>query len=112
MVKQTHSRTRQENENASSTRTDTQASHRPSERAAELLNKNADLFEGLGCLHNRKYDIKTDPNVPPVQSPPRQIPYKIRDKVKLELERMIQLDVIEPVTEPTEWISQITRMVK
>ena len=86
--------------------------HKPSDRAIKLLKDNEDLFQGLGCLQNRVYDIDIDPTVKPVQSPPRQIPHKIRDQVKAELDRMVSIDVIEPVTEPTEWISAITTVIK
>jgi hypothetical protein len=86
--------------------------HKPSKRALELLEKNQDLFEGLGCLKGREYDIAIDPSVAPVQLPPRQIPHKIQDRVKEELERMTNLGVIEPITEATEWVSQITTVMK
>jgi hypothetical protein len=84
----------------------------PSKRSVDLPKKNQDLFEGLGCVHGREYDIAIDPNVQPVQLPLRQIPHKIHDKVKTELERMTNLGEIEPVTEPTEWVSQITTVTK
>ena len=86
--------------------------HKASKHAEELIVNNKDLFEGLGCLNKREYDIQVDPTVCPIQLPPRQIPHKIRDKVKAELERMVGIDVIEPVTEPTEWVSQITTVIK
>jgi hypothetical protein len=66
------------------------------------------LFEGLGCLKNREYDIEIDPSSPSVQLPPRQILHKIQDRVKDELDRMTTLGVIEPITEATDWVSQIT----
>ena len=37
----------------------------------------------------------------------RKVPIALKAEVKEELNRMIRLDVIEPVTEPTDWVSQI-----
>ena len=34
------------------------------------------------------------------------------DKLKLELERMRRLDVIEPVNEPTEWVNTLITVEK
>ncbi|KAK3744145.1 hypothetical protein QZH41_017956 [Actinostola sp. cb2023] len=47
----------------------------------------------------------TNPTVPPVIHPPRKVPFALRDKFEMELKRMEQLDVIEKVTEPTEWVN-------
>eukprot|EP00057_Strongylocentrotus_purpuratus_P021908 XP_011676382.1 PREDICTED: uncharacterized protein K02A2.6-like isoform X1 [Strongylocentrotus purpuratus] len=67
-----------------------------------------DLFAGLGRLRNHEYDITLRNDVNPVKCPPRTIPHKIRDKVKAEIERMEEIGVIERVTEPTDWVSQMT----
>ena len=80
--------------------------------AKAQMDTNKNLFEGLGCLRGREYDIEIDPEVKPVQLPPRQVPYKIKDKVKEKLNRVVDLRVIEPVHEPTEWVSQITTVLK
>ena len=84
----------------------------PSATAMKLVHENQDLFEGLGCLKNREYNIEIDPSVPPVQLPPRQVPYKIADQTKAELDRMMKLGVIEPVHEPTPWVNQMTTVLK
>eukprot|EP00057_Strongylocentrotus_purpuratus_P020155 XP_011674629.1 PREDICTED: uncharacterized protein LOC105443305 [Strongylocentrotus purpuratus] len=67
-----------------------------------------DLFAGLGRLRNHEYDITLRNDVNPVKCPPRTIPHKIRDKVRAEIERMEEIGVIERVTEPTDWVSQMT----
>lgn len=42
----------------------------------------------------------------------RRVPIPLQDKVKRELERMKELDVIEEVTEPTEWVSPMVPVIK
>lgn len=53
------------------------------------------------------YSMKVDLNVTPVVSPPHRIPAVIQKKVKQEVQRMQALGVIEPVDEPTEWVSNM-----
>ena len=72
----------------------------------------SNVFEGLGCLSGREYEIRINPSVVPVQLPPRQVPFKIRELVKAELQRMENMGVISKVTEPTEWISQMVVVAK
>lgn len=67
-----------------------------------LLHEYSDVFEGLGLLKKHEYDIQIDPTVLPVQKPPRNIPYKLRDAVKQELDRMERMGVHVKETEPTE----------
>ena len=70
-----------------------------------------DLFEGLGCLPGEhKIKLKTD--AVPVIHPPRKVPVALQKQVKIELERMENLKVIQPVTEATEWVSSMVTVVK
>ncbi|KAJ8018323.1 hypothetical protein HOLleu_43749 [Holothuria leucospilota] len=65
-----------------------------------------DVFTGLGCVKDVIHDIIVDSDVPPVVHPPRKIPVALRAKVKEELKRMEELDVIEKVTSPTQWVNR------
>lgn len=42
----------------------------------------------------------------------RRIPIPLQEKVRKELERMKELDVIEEITEPTEWVSPMVPVIK
>ncbi|XDV53655.1 hypothetical protein PO909_022102 [Leuciscus waleckii] len=67
----------------------------------------ADLFKDeLGKLPVT-YSMKIDPDVQPVVRPTRRIPVAMQDRVIAELERMADLGVITPVSEPTEWVSSM-----
>ncbi|KAJ8886603.1 hypothetical protein PR048_012815, partial [Dryococelus australis] len=64
-----------------------------------------EVFDGIGCLKGFAYDIDLidQPNLHIY--PPRRVPYSIRDKVKEELDSMVQNGIIEPITEPTPAVS-------
>ena len=72
----------------------------------DFLNAYLDCFGKIGCLPGTHH-IVTDPIVKPVIHPPRTVPYALLDKFKKELDEMVSLQVIEPVTEPTDWVSSI-----
>lgn len=64
-----------------------------------------DIFKGLGCVKNFVYDIDLIENPKFEICPPRRVPYKIRDEVKRELDRMTEMSVIEPIAEVTPSVS-------
>ena len=55
---------------------------------------------------NFKARICVDPDTPPRFNPARSVPFALRDKVDMELERLQKEGTIEPV-EFTEWASPI-----
>ena len=67
-----------------------------------------DVFGEIGCLPDEYY-IEINENANPVIHPPRRVPYALMNKLKSELDRMKQLDIIEEVDEPTEWVSSLVR---
>ena len=70
------------------------------------IGQNSDLFEGLGCLPG-EHKITVDKSVTPVITPCRKIPFALHDKLRDELKRMEDMDVICKETEHTEWVSPI-----
>ena len=64
-----------------------------------------EVFKGLGCLKNFVYviDLIDTPSFKII--PARRIPYATRDAVKTELDRMVNLEVIKPISEPTPAVS-------
>ena len=61
----------------------------------------------LGCL-NGHVTLRTDDATRPVKCPPRRVPIAMQTKLRYELDGLVDLKVITPVTEPTEWCSQIS----
>lgn len=71
-----------------------------------IVRRYADLFTGVGLLDGDVH-LEVDPSVPPVKMPPRRLPIPIKQTVKDELDAMCRDGIIEPVTEPSAWISAL-----
>ncbi|XP_030039191.2 uncharacterized protein K02A2.6 [Manduca sexta] len=76
-----------------------------------LLNTYSDTFEGLGCLPHKAH-LHIDTSITPKICPVRRIPYALHSKLKVELDRMEHLQVIEKVSKPTEWVNAIVPIEK
>ena len=62
------------------------------------------LFKGLGKLDGPDYVIKLKPDAKPhALCTPRRVPVPLLSKVREELSRMEQMEIISKVDEPTEW---------
>ena len=72
---------------------------------ADVFDKCLGSLPGVVCL-------KTKDNVQPVVMPHRPTPISICPKLKEELDRLKQLDVISRVEEPTPWVSQVVTVHK
>ena len=59
------------------------------------------------------YDAVLSDNAQPyVETAPRRIPIPLAPKVKPQLDRMVELGVIRPVKEPTDWCAGIVVVPK
>ena len=72
----------------------------------DITEEYADSFKGLGCLPG-EFKIKLDPSVPPVVHGPRKVPVELRDRVRVELQRMENDGVIKKQEEPTDWVNSM-----
>ncbi len=61
----------------------------------------SDCLGEIGCLL-RVHHIEIRDDVKPVISPVRKIPCALKPKLKKELQRMVDLEIIEPVEKPTD----------
>ena len=59
-----------------------------------------------------KYSIKIDTTGPPVQHARCKVPIHYKKETEKKLLEMEQLQIIAPVTTPTEWVSFITYPTK
>ena len=72
----------------------------------------ANLFSGLGTMPGI-FSIKLKRETEPLRLyAPRSIAAGLREKAKVELDRMLTMGVIEPVEEPTQWCSGLTIVPK
>lgn len=70
------------------------------------------VFDGVGKLTDFQQTISVDPAIPPVAQPPRRIPFHVRKQVSAKLEELERLDIIEPVSGPTPWVSPLVVVPK
>ncbi|XP_036347774.1 uncharacterized protein K02A2.6-like [Rhagoletis pomonella] len=75
----------------------------------QVVSKNS---QTLGCCKDFKYDIDFIENPKFKIIPARRIPYSLRDDVKKELNNMVKLKVIEPISEPTPSVSPMVIVKK
>ncbi|XP_060594467.1 uncharacterized protein LOC132748833 [Ruditapes philippinarum] len=73
----------------------------------ELCKKYQSVFTGMGEMKGTKVKLYIDSNVQPVTKPHRRIPFHLRKQVEKELQRLEDLDIIEKVEGPTDWVSPI-----
>ncbi|XP_062576025.1 uncharacterized protein K02A2.6-like [Saccostrea cucullata] len=78
---------------------------------SHVLSQYSDVFHGIG-LFAGECTFQVDPNVRPVVNPPRKVPVALRDKLKVELDRMESAQIITKVTEPTEWVNSLVVTTK
>lgn len=71
-----------------------------------IIHKYAGVFQGFGALPFT-YSIKLREDAQPVIHAPRRVPVALRDRLKAELDRMVNLGVIKRVEEPTDWVNSM-----
>lgn len=79
-------------------------------RKEEFVEKNRDVFTGLGEIGTYKLKLRQDAE--PVSKPIRRVPEKIKDRLKETLDRYETLGVLERVECPTAWCNNIVIVEK
>ena len=70
------------------------------------------IFWGeLGILPGYHH-ITMDPNIRPIINLLLKVPFALKQRLKQELQRMTQLDILVPVNEPTDWVSSLVAVEK
>ena len=77
-----------------------------------MISKYPSLFKGIGKLHDYKLNLHIDHNVKPIAQPVRRIPFGLREKVDDKLDELLENDIIEKVSGPTEWVSPLVVVPK
>ncbi|XP_033118512.1 uncharacterized protein K02A2.6-like [Anneissia japonica] len=72
-----------------------------------IHSKKYPIFDGIGKFKGVEVKLHVDPTVKPTQQRHRRIPFHIRKDVDKELNRLMDLDIIENVEGPTPWVSPI-----
>jgi transposase InsO family protein len=72
-----------------------------------------ELFTGLGCMSGSPYKIRlSDSAKPHAIYTPRRVPLALLPQLKAELDKLLRLDVIRKVDEPTAWCAGIVVVPK
>lgn len=66
----------------------------------------------IGCYKRFKYDIEFEDDAVFKIIPARKIPYAVKDKVKHEIDAMVEMGIIEKITEPSPAVSPIVIVKK
>ena len=72
----------------------------------DLIKAYPDRFEGIGKFPGT-YHIYLKEDAIPVVHTPRKCPIAIRPLVDKKLDKLLEQDIIVPVTEPTDWVSSL-----
>ena len=64
-----------------------------------------DVFQGLGKFPGEPYKLRLKENYVPAKHRPRKVPVHLQEAFHEEVQRLIKIDVLEPVTEQTEWVN-------
>ena len=76
-----------------------------------LVNEFSDCFGEIGSL-SKLHHLTIEPNCQPVIQAPRKIPFALRDRLEIDLDRMMRLGVINKVDGPTDWVSNLVIVEK
>ena len=72
----------------------------------------ADVFDNkLGILPGKDH-FQVNPDICPVVSPVRRIPISLKANVKAELDNLTDQNVITPIQDPTDWVSNLVVTMK
>ena len=71
----------------------------------QIVDEFSDVFTGLGKHKKIKAKLIVDEEVQPIVHKQRSIPYNLREKAKLEEQRLLKLGIVEkvPDNQPTTW---------
>ncbi|CAH0724182.1 unnamed protein product, partial [Brenthis ino] len=70
----------------------------------DIIEKNRDLFEGLGCICDLEVNLTLKPDITPSVDVCRRVPLQLQNPLKEELLSLEKSGVIKRVEEPTEWM--------
>ena len=72
----------------------------------------SDVFQGLGKFPGDPYKLRLKPNSKPARHKPRKVPVHLQEAFHEEVKRLVEIDVLEPVYEQTEWVNSFVIVEK
>ena len=83
-----------------------------SDKVSNILHNFPEVTSGLGKLINTQVKLNIDTTVKPVSHYWRRVPFHIRRKIESKIDVLLKLDIIEPVSEATPWVSPLLGIPK
>ncbi|KRX70751.1 Transposon Tf2-6 polyprotein [Trichinella sp. T6] len=65
----------------------------------------------LGCYTGEPVSLDLDPSVPPIRMKARKVPFALKEKIDMELDKLVKQKVLEPVSHPV-WATPIVTPMK
>ncbi|KAK2707345.1 hypothetical protein QYM36_015134 [Artemia franciscana] len=81
------------------------------DRIKIMIDQYADVFEGIGQLPGVCKLTLKEGAVPTVQ-PPKRVPFALEKRLKVELNCLEQMKIVEKVTKPTDWVNSVVIVEK
>lgn len=76
------------------------------------LVQNVEVSRPFPSFRGIKIQIPVDRSVEPVSQRLRRLPFATLERVEMKLEELLAKDIIEPVSEPSRWVSPMVVVVK
>ena len=83
-----------------------------SKKVNTILNDFPKVSSELGKLKNTQVNLNIDNTVKPVSQHLRRVPFHIRQKIESKIDELLKLDIIEPVSEASPWVSPLLAVPK
>ena len=77
-----------------------------------VLKNYSDIFQGLGKFPDEPYKLRLKPDSTQAKHRPQKVPLHLQDAFHEEVKRLVEIDVLEPVNEPTEWVNSFVVVEK
>ena len=71
----------------------------------EILLHYSGCFEGIGQFPGELYKFQLKPEHKPARHAPRNVPIHLEDAFKEEIKSLVELGILEEVTEHTDWVN-------
>ena len=85
---------------------------RNSDKVRIILHDFPEVTSGLGKLINNQVKLNIDTTVKPVSQHLSLLSFHIRKKNESKIDELLKLDIIEPVSEATSWVSPLLAVPK
>ena len=83
----------------------------PNPKLPSYLHEFKDCFGEIGCSRN-EHHIVINNSVSPTVNPRRRIYIALKEKVNNELQRMLKMNIVAPIEEPTDWVDSMVVVEK